>query len=180
MSIWNSGALGEGFVFFSFFIFTFAPVMLASRSDTWFGTHAGFTTSTLFVLGFALACRRYITVTLGGRSAVLLTRYAIALLVLAGGPLMAYQLHNIRPLTDFVLHVRSGSGLTPFVPWEISLLFLGQVSFILMAGALASFAIWRVRHEAGSDSSPDYGIPGRLLAFLFFVYLCTNIIIVLP
>ena len=62
---------------------------------------------------------------------------------------------------------------------EISLLFLVQSFFIVVAGVLATFTMWRVRHEVSPAFDKARGWAWPLLALGCVAYLCLNIFIAL-
>ena len=62
---------------------------------------------------------------------------------------------------------------------EISLLFLVQSAFIIVAGVLATFTMWRVRHEVSPALDKARGWAWPFLALGCVAYLCLNIFIAL-
>jgi hypothetical protein len=181
MSVWHSGPLGETILLFSFFLFFFGPAMLASKGTGWAATETGFAFTTVLALLLAMAFRRSAPNVLSGNvesGDLLLSRVAVSLLVLAWGPLMAYQMEGITILSSFVLHSREGAEIA--VPMgEIGLLFLTQSFFIVVAGVLATFTMWRVRHEVSPAFDKGRGWAWPLLALGCVAYLCLNIFIAL-
>jgi len=76
---------------------------------------------------------------------VLAAKLAFGLLVLAWGPLMAYQLGNV-PGLDSIL-VRPAPGSTSAVLWtgQTTLLVVLQVLVVLLAAALSLVCFWRIK-----------------------------------
>jgi transcriptional regulator with AAA-type ATPase domain len=179
MSVWHAGPLGDTILLFAFFLFFFGPAMLASKGSSWAATQAGFGFTTIIALLLAMVFRRSAPALLSESvesGGLLLSRVAISLLVLAWGPLMAYQMQGIKFLSSFVLHVREGAEIAA-PAGEISLLFLVQSFFIIVAGVLAAFTIWRVRHEVSPALDRARGWAWSFLSLCFIAYVCLNILI---
>jgi transcriptional regulator with AAA-type ATPase domain/ferredoxin len=179
MSVWHAGPLGDTILLFAFFLFFFGPAMLASKGTTWAATHAGFGFTTILALLLAMVFRRSAPKLLSESAesgGLLLSRVAISLLVLAWGPLMAYQMQGITVLSSFVLHAKEGAEIAAAMG-EISLLFLVQSFFIIVAGVLATFTMWRVRHEVSPAFDRARGLAWPFFALCFAGYVCLNIFI---
>jgi hypothetical protein len=179
MSVWHAGPLGDTIHLFAFFLFFFGPAMLASKGATWAATEAGFGFTTIFALLLAMVFRRSAPAVLAEgveSGGLLLSRVAISLLVLAWGPLMAYQAEGITILSSYVLHVKEGARVAG-PTGEISLLFLVQSFFIIVAGVLATFTMWRVRHEVSPALDKARGWAWPVLALGCVAYLCLNVVI---
>lgn len=179
MNAWKGGALDESITLFSFFIFFFGPAMLASRGPSWAGTHAGFGLTTLAAVLLAVLCHgrvHYLLSGYEGMKGLLVSRLSLGLLVLAWGPLMAYQMVNIRGLNLLVLHIREGSeGLMAI--GEVSLLVLLQAVFIAGAGLLSAIVCWRIRHEAEPFLRSRWDPGWKILALLCAGYVFLNVCI---
>ena len=108
---------------------------------------------------------------------LLISRLSLGLLVLAWGPIMAYQMVNIRGLHLLVLHIREGSeALMPI--GEVSLLLLLQSVFIAGAGLLSAIVCWRIRHEAEPFLQSRWDPGWKILALLCVGYVFLNVYIV--
>jgi len=180
--VWQLGDVGEPMVLFGFFLFFFGPAMLASQGNTWASTNMGFAVTTLAAVLFALITRRRAPSMLEGYAAsrsVLLSRVSLALVVLAWGPAMAYQMRHVPGLSTFVLHLRS-DALFAVHPREIPVLLIVQVLSICLAATLASICFWRVRHKASSFTHTTWDLGWKALALACALYVVLNVLLLLP
>jgi len=148
-AVWRWGGFSEALTPFALAVFLFAPVMLAAQGSGWIATSAGLTImGVLAVLAGVLLSWRMPSILAGQDGKPdhgVASRTAFALLVLAWGPLMAYQLANIPGLRDFRLHLTAGQRLpVPFAADGLGVLTALQVSCMVLACALALVTFWRI------------------------------------
>jgi hypothetical protein len=169
-------------VTFGFFLLFFVPAMLASQGHSWFTTNAGFAFTTLAAILGAHTAQRLVPAMLegymGSRS-TLLSRITLALVVLAWGPAMAYQARHIPGLPSLVIHFQHNASLASHPP-EISVLFVVQVLFIVLAAILSSICFWRIRHESYTFLHTPWDLGWNALTLVCFLYVSLSILLVLP
>jgi len=147
-AVWVLGGLSETLTPFVLATSLFAIVMLGwtpltALVGTWGSTALG-----LAAIGagavLSLRLPRMISSEDQG-DPVLAAKLAFGLLVLAWGPLMAYQLGNV-PGLDSIL-VRPAPGSTSAVLWagQTTLLVVLQVLVVLLAAALSLVCFWRIK-----------------------------------
>ncbi|HEY5999943.1 MAG TPA: cyclic nucleotide-binding domain-containing protein [bacterium] len=144
-SVWAQADIGGALVPFALFLFFFAPAMLASQGGGWAGTTAGFTATALgaFAAAALLAPRLPRLLAPGGHPGpALATRAALALLLLAWGPAMAFQLRHVGVLSAVRLHAQPGGIMARLLPAEgLTVLALAQVEAVLAAGILGGICL---------------------------------------
>lgn len=147
--IWRLGNLSGTLVPFAMVVFFLAMVMLASHKLAPLARPLYYTAAVGLAVVVALASGGLLRRLLGGRGGTdpeAVAAVALALLVLAAGPLMAFHLENVLPLAKIGLHVPAGVvGDYPSGPGQVPLLVILQFGAILTAVVLAAIALWRIR-----------------------------------
>jgi transcriptional regulator with AAA-type ATPase domain len=144
-SLWRQGGVGDTLVPFAILYFAVSPFLLAAQHFPATGTAGLFTLGLLAALLFALALRSALPKILSrdessGTEAA--TRSAFALLVLAWGPAMAWQLEHIPGLASLRVHPETGSYLADLFPaGGVSLLAVVQIGIIVAAASFASVSL---------------------------------------
>lgn len=183
-SIWRQADLGGELVPFAVFLFFFAPFMLASQSSAWTASTGGFTFNALLALFLTVVFLKALPRIISSDSRAgqaLHPRISLALLVLAWGPAMAYQLHNIRSLMSLRIHAEEGTLLASLLPrGEISVQLVLQLGVILIAAFAASICLWGIRSRASHDDMPASPRGWQVLAGLCVAYIVASIALVLP
>ena len=155
-AIWRSGDLSVTLVPFCLVASLLALLMLASRRPGWgLGGAIGFTAAGGLVLAvsFALAAVLPRLLSRDGNLAVA-SRAALALLLWAWGPLMAFHLANIPGLEALRIRAASDSFWTRHVPsLDLSLLTVLQFAAVLFAAAIGGITLWRIRVHASTQGA---------------------------
>jgi polyferredoxin len=183
-SIWRQADLGGDLLPFAIFLFLFAPIMLASQSPAWTASPGGFTVNALLAVALTVIFLRVLPrlVSFGGKAGQdLRPRVAFALLVLAWGPAMAYQLHHIRSLASLHIHADAGSFMARFFPpGEVSMQLVLQLGVIGLATLCAAVCLWGIRWRAKRDDVPVSAAGWKVLAGLCAAYVVAAVMLVLP
>jgi len=147
--IWRLGSLSSTLVPFRLVLFFLVPVMLASHKLASLGEWLYYTGAVALAVGAGLASTgllRRILVGKGNPDPEAVAAVALALLVLAAGPFMAFHLENIPSLAEIELRIPAGLiGSYPASPRLVPLLVILQFGVILASVVLAAIALWRIR-----------------------------------
>ncbi len=157
-SVWAQPDVGGALVPFAVFLVFFAPAMLASQGTSWAATLPGFSATALGALAAtAFVSPRLPRLLAGGGEPdpALATRVGLALLVLAWGPAMSFQLGHIGALETLRLHAQPQGPLAGFWPdGGVSLRTIVQVAATFLAAACSAICLvgirWRLRREGGT------------------------------
>jgi DNA-binding NtrC family response regulator len=182
-SIWGQGDVGNALLPFALFLFLFSPIMLASQGASWASTVGGFTANTLAAVAGTLVflprLPRLITPEPHPDPAFS-SRVAFALLILAWGPAMAYQLGHISGLEQLRVHGAEGTfagSLLP--PGGLTVQTLLQAGVIVMAALFAGICLagikWRFSRSDGEISPWGW----RTLFLLCALYTLASLTLVL-
>ena len=144
-AVWRLGGLSEAMAPFSLSIFFLAPVMLMAQRWAWLGGVGALTVAMLAALVAGAVASRILPVLLGGDGSVS-SRVAFTLLLLAWGPLMAYQLGNIGGLASVTIHTAAGTPLEGGLPpGGVTLQVALQLTVVVLALAMTLITMWRTR-----------------------------------
>jgi polyferredoxin len=147
-AVWVLGGLSETLTPFALAISLFAIVMLAwtplaALAGVWGTTLLGLAA---IGLGVVLSARLPRMIGDDGQpDPVLASKLAFGLLVLAWGPLMAYQLGNVPGLNTILVLPAPDSWWAQQWAGQTTLLVVLQVLTVLLAVALAAVCFWRIR-----------------------------------
>ena len=147
-AVWVLGGLSETLTPFALAISLFAIVMLgwtplSALAGVWGPTLLG-----LAAIGLGVILSARLPRMVGEPEQpdpVLASKLAFGLLVLAWGPLMAYQLGNVPGLGSILVHAAPGSWWAQQWPGQTTALIVLQVLTVLLAVALAGVCFWRIR-----------------------------------
>jgi transcriptional regulator with AAA-type ATPase domain/polyferredoxin len=147
-AVWVLGGLSETLTPFVLAISLFAIVMLGwtpltALVGTWGSTAIGLAA---MGAGVALSLRlpRMISPD-GPGDPVLASKLAFGLLVLAWGPLMAYQLGNVPGLGSILVRPAPGSTSAALWAGQTTVLVVLQVLVVLLAAVLSLVCFWRIK-----------------------------------
>jgi len=181
-AVWGQGEVGDALVPFALFLVLFSPAMLAVEGTSWTATLPGLAAAALVAVAGAAALRPALArLPVAGRAADpgVATRVALALLVLAWGPAMSYQLGHVGFLRAVRLHAEAGTFAAQIMPaGEISLLLVLQLGVVLFAAAGAAACLLGVRARQRRDGGTPSRAGWTLLAALAACYLLGTIALV--
>jgi len=165
-AVWRLGGLSAGLAPFALAVAGLAPVMLASQRDgAWVGGIGPLTVVGLTAIGVGLLASRRLPRWLAGDDGSGEGRagqVAFAFLVLAWGPLMAYQLANLPGLAGLALVARPGTAVANVLPAAgVPALALTQLAAIGLAATLTAVCLWRIRAREGRLGHPPPAAPWR-------------------
>jgi polyferredoxin len=144
-SLWRQGGIGDTLVPFAILYFVVSLFLLAAQHFPATGTTGLFTACLLLTLILALTFRSALPKILSrdkNSGAEAATRCAFALLVLAWGPAMAWQLEHVSGLASLRILPEPGSRLAALFPaGGIALLSVLQTGVIVLAAVLAAVAL---------------------------------------
>ncbi len=144
-AVWRLGGLSESMAPFSLSVLFLAPVILAAQREPWLAGAVPLAAAMAAALAAGAAAARILPRLLGGNGDdTASSRVAFALLVLAWGPLMAYQLGNVGALTTVRVHAVPGTPLAAVLPPEgVALQLLLQLVTVTLALVLALITLSR-------------------------------------
>jgi transcriptional regulator with AAA-type ATPase domain/polyferredoxin len=154
-AVWLFGGFARILSPFALAVFSLSIVMLVSNESNWINGPLELTAVALAAIFLGIALNTALPRLLADKTEpdnTIAARVSFGLLVLAWGPLMAYQLSNIPGLTSLRLYAVPGSfpgNLFSF--GEVTLLVLLQLAVILFAALLAAVVFWRIRIQAGKE-----------------------------
>jgi transcriptional regulator with AAA-type ATPase domain/polyferredoxin len=168
-AVWVLGGLSETLTPFLLAISLFAIVMLGWTPLTAIVGTRGSTLIGLAAMGLgvllSLRLPRMISPENGG-DPVLASKLAFGLLVLAWGPLMAYQLGNVPGLGSILVHPAPDSTWAALWAGQTTLLVVLQVLVVLLAAALSLICFWRIK---ASELRQGRTVPPRIWRWLLGV-----------
>jgi CRP-like cAMP-binding protein/polyferredoxin len=154
-AVWRLGGLSAEMAPFALSVLFLAPVVLAAQQTPWLSGVVSLTVAMAAAFAAGALAARALPGLLGGEGdETLAARVAFALLVLAWGPLMAYQLGNVRALAAVRLQAVAASPLEGVLPPHgVALQLVLQLAVVLLALVLALItlsrtAAWQRRHGA--------------------------------
>jgi polyferredoxin len=156
-AVWGQLGLSGALAPFSLSIFALSLVMLVYQETLWIGRPV--TLSALaglcVTVGYGLSAVLPKFLVRGGEGGSETTgRIGFALMVLAWGPLMAYQLKNIPLFRGLTLELSDGSPLQGIIPsGGMPLLLLFQSAAVLAALAGAMLVLWKVRRRLQGEGA---------------------------
>ena len=153
-AVWVLGGLSETLTPFALAISLFAIVMLGWTPLTTLAGVWGTTLLGLAAVGLGVLLSAHLPRMVGDpeqSDPVLASKLAFGLLVLAWGPLMAYQLGNVPGLNSILVLPAPDSWWAERWAGQTTLLIILQVLTILLAVALAAVCLWRIRAGAVRD-----------------------------
>jgi integral membrane sensor domain MASE1 len=181
-AVWLFGGFARVLTPFTLVVFFLAPVMLASTRPGWVPNSTVLTIAALGAVFLGITTSYLLSRLLTDSSdteQTLAARAAFALLVLAWGPLMAYQLSNIPGLQAAHLLVDPGSLLASLVPGSgVNLLVLFQLTVILLAALLALITYWRIRYRAKYEEISSWRTGWNILLMVGCLYALFSLLIV--
>ena len=144
-AIWRLGGLSEAMAPFSLSVLFLAPVILAAQRTSWLAGVVPLTAAMAVALAAGAAAARVLPRLLGGAGDdAISSRVAFALLVLAWGPLMAYQLGNVGALTAVRVQAVPATPLAGVLPAEgVALQLVLQLAVVALALVLTAITLWR-------------------------------------
>ncbi len=183
VGVWHLGTAAWALAPFLLAVFLLSPVLLAIQADP---SLSGFLAVTvggvLAVVVGALLTRVLPSLITGGdgEDSAIPTQVAFALMVLAWGPLMAYQFGNISALSAFQLSSNPPSLLGQLVGTNnLTLLPVAQIIIIVFAAAMAAIILWRISVHAHNDEE-HIAWGGWFLVMagcLAYVVICLTIVV---
>lgn len=150
-AVWVLGGLSETLTPFALAISLFSIVMLGWTPLTALAGVGGTTLLGLSAIGLGVLLSAHLPRMVGDgeqSDPVLASKLAFGLLVLAWGPLMAYQLGNVPGLNSILVLPAPDSWWAEWWAGQTTLLIVLQVLTILLAVALAAVCLWRIRAGA--------------------------------
>lgn len=182
-SVWLFGGFTRVLSPFALAVFFLSIVMLVSNVSDWMKGPVELTAVALAAVVFGIFLNNVLPRLLSGKAEpdhTLASRAAFALLILAWGPLMAYQISNIPGLTTVRFYAVKGSFLGNLFPGgEVTLLVLLQLGIILLAALLAVIAFWRIRVHAKKEEISLKAKGWNFLLFLGILYVSFALFITL-
>jgi len=158
VGVWHLGTAAWALAPFLLAVFLLSPVLLAIQSDDSLSGPLAVTLGGILAvaMGALLAWILPGVITGGdGEDSAIPTQVAFALMVLAWGPLMAYQFGNISALSAFQLSSNPPSLLGQLVGTSnLTLLPVAQIFIIVFATAMAAIILWRISVHAHNDEEP--------------------------
>ncbi|MFN2168861.1 MAG: 4Fe-4S binding protein, partial [Anaerolineae bacterium] len=153
--VWKLGTAAWTLAPFLLAVFLLSPVLLAIQADPSLSSFFAVTAGGLLAvaLGGVLTWMLPTLITGGdGEDSAIPTQVAFTLMVLAWGPLMAYQFGNISALSAFQLSSNPPSLLGQLVGTNnLTLLPVAQIFIIVFAAVLAGFILWRISVHARAN-----------------------------
>jgi hypothetical protein len=151
-AIWRLGGLSAALAPFALSVFFLAPIVLAAQRVSWLGGVVVLTAAMAMALAAGAGAARVLPRALSadGDESVA-SRAAFALLVLAWGPLMAYQIGNVGALADIVLRAAPGTPIEGVIPNAgLTLQLVLQFAVVALALVLTLITLSRTRawHDA--------------------------------
>jgi len=147
--MWRLGSLSGELVLFALVVFFLAPVMLASHKLALLGDTLYYTGAVVLAVAAGVASAGLLRRLLAGKSEpdpAVVAAVALALLVLAAGPFMAFHLENVPALAAIELRIPADLIENyPASPRLVPLLAILQIGAVLTSVILAAIALWRIR-----------------------------------
>jgi transcriptional regulator with AAA-type ATPase domain/NAD-dependent dihydropyrimidine dehydrogenase PreA subunit len=182
--IWAQTEVGGALVPFALFVFFFAPAMLGAQGASWASSPGGFTATALLAVAATAAAQPLLPRLLapdGRAPQSLAPRTALAMLVLAWGPAMAYQLRHVHELARVHLQGEPGSLLARLLPaGEVSLLVVLQAEALLAAGLAAAVCFAGIRSRLRREGAAYSRRGWSLLLVACLLYLVGCLALILP
>jgi polyferredoxin len=180
-SVWRLTGAGSGLAPFAICVALWTPVVLASQRSGWVAKPLGLTIAAVLALVLGAALSMGLPALLLGRgegAAAATAQVACAVMILGWGPLMAYQLGNIPPLTVLHLVAETGSSwLLDLVGPEMSVLLLSRIGVILLAALLAGLVLHRLQLRWRRQGPAVAPMRWALLYALCGAYTCGALLI---
>jgi DNA-binding NtrC family response regulator len=144
-AVWRLGGLSEAMAPFSLSVFFLAPVILAAQRTPWLAGAVPLSVAMAAALAAgALAARLLPVLQRSASDEAASARVAFSLLVLAWGPLMAYQLGNVGALASVRLQAVADTPLDGVLPPEgVALQLILQLAAVALALVLTVITLWR-------------------------------------
>jgi len=173
-SVWLFGGFARLLAPFALAVFSLSIVLLASNESTWLKGPVEMTAAALVSVFLGILLHISLPRLLSGKTdpdTTVSSRAAFALMVLAWGPLMAYQLTNIPGLSSLRLAAASGSMAENIFPFKgVTLLVVLQLAAVLFAALLTAVAFWRIRVQAEKEEIKLNKTGWRALLILCTIY----------
>jgi polyferredoxin len=178
-AVWRLGALSESMAPFSLAVLLVAPVMLAAQRLPWLAGAGPLTVAMVAaVAGGALAARLMPALLDSSGDDAVSPRVAFALLVLAWGPLMAYQVGNVAALAGVRLQAVPGTPLAAALPaagFTVQLAL--QLALIALALLLALVTLWRTRAWQTRRGAPPQAAAWRAVQLFAVSYAAGSVVL---
>ncbi len=180
--LWGLGSLNGVLIPFNLSLFAFSLAMLASWHGRWLSTPLGLAVGAAVAVAAAYLFQRTLPHLLSAeteRDPSITARIAFAFLVLAWGPLFAYQIENIPILPSLTVHAIEGSPWGAYLPDPgISFLGLTQALIILFAASLSFVCFVEIRARLTRLGVELSRRAWKLFALIFSVYIVLALLIV--
>jgi hypothetical protein len=180
--VWFFSGFARTLTPFALSVLTLSIIMLSTYRINWIKGPLELTLTALVALAVGIILSRILPRLLTGGTDTdhtLASRAAFALMILAWGPLMAYQFSNIPGLEGVKIYSAADSFLSRIMPFrEISLLVVMQLGIILLAGFLMAITLWRVRVYVQKEGIVPKPAGWRILVIFSFLYLAASIYLV--
>jgi DNA-binding NtrC family response regulator len=171
-AVWRLGGLSEAMAPFSLAVLFLAPVVLAAQRTPWLAGAGPLTAAMLAAFAAGALAARLLPAFLDGTSDDGgSARVSFALLVLAWGPLMAYQLANVGVLADVLLQAVPGTPLAGALPAAgMSVQLVLQLAVVALALVLALVTLWRTQAWQSRQGAPPRPAHWRALQAFALAY----------
>jgi transcriptional regulator with AAA-type ATPase domain/polyferredoxin len=165
-AVWRLGGLSEAMAPFSLSVLFLAPVILAAQRIPWLSGPLPLAAAMAAALAAGGLAARLLPAVFGSAGDDAISpRVAFALLVLAWGPLMAYQLGNVGALATVRLQAVAATPLAAVLPPEgVALQVVMQLATVALALVLAMITLWRTGAWLRRHGEPP--VRGRWRALL--------------
>jgi CRP-like cAMP-binding protein/polyferredoxin len=171
-AVWRLGGLSEAMAPFSLAVLFLAPVVLAAQRTPWLAGVLPLTAAMAAAFAAGALAARFLPALLHSTSDDAgSARVAFVLLVLAWGPLMAYQLGNVGALAGVRLQAIPGTPLAGAFPGagltlQLALqLAVVALALVLSAVTLSRTRAWQARHGAPPPTGRWRGLQLATLAY---------------
>jgi len=180
-AVWRLGGLSAALAPFSLSLFFLAPMVLAAQRFEALAGVAALTAAMLAALAAGAVAARTLPRLLGGDGDDALTpRVPFALMLLAWGPLMAYQLGNVGVLAQIHLRAAPGAPLAAALPDAGVTVQLGlQVAVVALALLLTAITLSRTRAWQTRQGAPPPPARWRALRLVALAYSAVAIALLL-
>lgn len=182
-ALWGLSGLKGILVPFVLSLFFFSLIMLASWHLGWLTNPAGVGASVMATMIASFGFSRLLPDMLASeveRDPSIILRIASAYLVLAWGPLLAYQIENVPILPGLVIHAAQGVSWSGHFPSAgVSFIAVIQILVILLSASLSALCFLKIHARLEQAGAFLTRSSWRLLGILFFGYLIAALAIVM-
>ena len=179
IKIWKQKEMPDTLTIFAFTIFFMAPILILSRNFTEISFSKLFIIlgSVAFIISYFISwILSKFENQVNDKNGFLITRIALALMILAWGPLAAFQFGNIPILNSLVINSSiNGTWGDNFPTLGISLIKVLQYGAVIFAAMLGWIIIVGIKNQLGAKSNRII----RISSGIFIIYLILIIYLII-